>query len=64
LNEAGRCLAMKAEIADQPLGIVLLNSFGKLTPYGDSNRIRKWIESGTDFAAGDAETGLVESSQL
>jgi D-alanyl-D-alanine endopeptidase (penicillin-binding protein 7) len=47
LNEAGRCLAMKAEIVDQPVGIVLLNSFGKLTPFGDSNRIRKWIENGS-----------------
>jgi D-alanyl-D-alanine endopeptidase (penicillin-binding protein 7) len=46
LNEAGRCLAMQAEIADQPLVIVLLNSFGKLTPFGDSNRIREWIERG------------------
>jgi D-alanyl-D-alanine endopeptidase (penicillin-binding protein 7) len=64
LNEAGRCLAMKAEIADQPLGIVLLNSFGKLTPFGDSNRIRKWIESGTDVAASDPETGLLKYSQL
>jgi D-alanyl-D-alanine endopeptidase (penicillin-binding protein 7) len=26
--------------------IVLLNSYGKLTPFGDSNRIRKWIERG------------------
>lgn len=47
LNEAGRCLVMRAEIADQPLFIVLLNSYGKLTPFGDSNRIRNWIESGT-----------------
>jgi D-alanyl-D-alanine endopeptidase (penicillin-binding protein 7) len=46
INEAGRCLAMQAEIVDQPLVIVLLNSFGKLTPMGDSNRIRKWIETG------------------
>jgi len=23
--------------------IVLLNAQGKLTPYGDSNRIRKWL---------------------
>jgi D-alanyl-D-alanine endopeptidase (penicillin-binding protein 7) len=46
LNEAGRCLAMQAEIADQPMVIVLLNSYGKLTPFGDSNRIRKWIERG------------------
>ena len=48
LNEAGRCLAMQAEIIDRPLTIVLLNSFGKLTPIGDSNRIRKWIEGGFD----------------
>jgi D-alanyl-D-alanine endopeptidase (penicillin-binding protein 7) len=46
INEAGRCLVMQASIADQPLVIVLLNSFGKLTPFGDSNRIRKWIENG------------------
>jgi len=48
INEAGRCLVMQAEIAHQELVIVLLNSFGKLTPFGDSNRIRKWIESGVD----------------
>jgi D-alanyl-D-alanine endopeptidase (penicillin-binding protein 7) len=48
LNEAGRCLVMQAEIAHQPLVIILLNSFGKLTPFGDSNRIRKWIESGIE----------------
>jgi D-alanyl-D-alanine endopeptidase (penicillin-binding protein 7) len=44
IREAGRCLTMQAEIANQPLVIVLLNSYGKLTPTGDSNRIRKWIE--------------------
>jgi len=47
LNESGRCLVMQTEIDDQPLTIVLLNSFGKLTPFGDSNRIRKWIEGGS-----------------
>ncbi|MDB4409492.1 serine hydrolase [Gammaproteobacteria bacterium] len=46
LNESGRCLVMQTEIDGQHLTIVLLNSFGKLTPFGDSNRIRKWIESG------------------
>lgn len=46
IREAGRCLTMQAEIAHQPLVIVLLNSYGKLTPTGDSNRIRKWIEGG------------------
>lgn len=48
LSKAGRCLTMEAAIADQPLVIVLLNSFDKLTPYGDSNRIRRWIEQGID----------------
>ena len=43
---AGRCLVMQASIADQPLVIVLLNSFGKLTPFGDSNRLRKWMLAG------------------
>jgi len=46
INEAGRCLVMQAQIAGEPIVIVLLDSFGKLTPYGDSNRIRKWIEKG------------------
>ena len=35
---------MQAEIASQPLIIVLLDSAGKLTRIGDANRIRKWIE--------------------
>jgi len=48
INESGRCLVMQAEIDDQPLTIVLLDSFGKLTPFGDSNRLRKWIESGSE----------------
>ncbi len=46
INEAGRCLVMQADIAGQPVVIVLLNSHGKLTPFGDANRIRKWIENG------------------
>jgi D-alanyl-D-alanine endopeptidase (penicillin-binding protein 7) len=43
LNEAGRCLVMKAEIGGEELSIVLLNSFGKLTPFGDSNRLKDWL---------------------
>jgi len=49
INEAGRCLVMHVEILDQPMVIVLLNSYGKLTPFGDSNRIRKWIEKGVQI---------------
>jgi D-alanyl-D-alanine endopeptidase (penicillin-binding protein 7) len=43
LNEAGRCLVMQARIEGEDVSIVLLNSFGKLTPFGDSNRLRKWL---------------------
>jgi D-alanyl-D-alanine endopeptidase (penicillin-binding protein 7) len=45
ISEAGRCLVMQAEIAGQPLIIVLLDSWGKYSRIGDANRIRKWIES-------------------
>ena len=45
INEAGRCLVMQAEIAGQPIIIVLLDSWGKYTRIGDAQRIRKWIES-------------------
>jgi D-alanyl-D-alanine endopeptidase (penicillin-binding protein 7) len=45
VSEAGHCLAMQAQIAGRRYWIVLLDSAGKLTPVGDSNRLRKWIES-------------------
>ncbi|MGB7452545.1 MAG: D-alanyl-D-alanine endopeptidase [Lysobacterales bacterium] len=43
INESGRCLVMQATIEGERVSIVLLNSFGKLTPFGDSNRLRKWM---------------------
>ena len=46
INEAGRCLVMQARIEGELVSIVLLNSFGKLTPFGDSNRLRKWMLAG------------------
>ncbi|MGD8309504.1 MAG: serine hydrolase [Chromatiales bacterium] len=48
IRESGRCLVMQADIAEQPLVIVFLDSFGKLTPFGDSNRLREWIEDGLE----------------
>jgi len=48
INEAGRCLVMHTEFNGTPAVVVLLNSFGKLTPFGDANRVRKWIEKGID----------------
>jgi D-alanyl-D-alanine endopeptidase (penicillin-binding protein 7) len=43
IADAGNCLVMKAELADRPVTIILLNSWGKLSKFGDSNRIRKWL---------------------
>lgn len=43
IMEAGRCLVMQANIEGEMVSIVLLNSYGKLTPFGDSNRLRKWM---------------------
>ncbi len=41
--EAGNCILMRTTIAERPLVIVLLNSWGKLSKYGDSDRIRTWL---------------------
>lgn len=43
IEEAGRCLVMTAKTADRRLTLVLLNSSGKMSPYGDANRIRQWL---------------------
>ena len=44
INEAGKCLVMHAMIANQPIVIVLLDSWGRLTRIADANRIRRWLE--------------------
>lgn len=52
INESGRCLVMHTEFDGTPAAVVLLNSYGKLTPFGDANRVRKWIEKGLAKHAG------------
>jgi D-alanyl-D-alanine endopeptidase (penicillin-binding protein 7) len=44
IDEAGRCLVMQAHVANRPVLIVLLDAQGKLTRYGDANRIKQWME--------------------
>jgi serine-type D-Ala-D-Ala endopeptidase (penicillin-binding protein 7) len=44
IDEAGRCLVMQSRVAKRPVLIVLLDSQGKLTRYGDANRIKQWME--------------------
>lgn len=43
-SAAGNCLIMQTTIAERPLTIVLLNSWGKLSRYGDARRIQQWLE--------------------
>jgi D-alanyl-D-alanine endopeptidase (penicillin-binding protein 7) len=52
ISEAGRCLVMQAVIADRPMIIVLLDSWGKLSRIADANRIKRWIEKDVLRVAG------------
>jgi len=42
-KDAGNCLVMRTTINARPVIIVLLESWGKLSKYGDSTRIKKWL---------------------
>lgn len=57
INEAGKCLVMHATIGNNPVVIVLLDSWGKLTRMGDANRIKKWLENRKQLAALGSKTG-------
>lgn len=48
ISEAGKCLVMQAMIANQPVVIVLLDSWGRLTRVADANRIRRWLEKNSE----------------
>jgi len=41
--DAGNCLLMQTTIANRPVTIVLLDSWGRLSKYGDAERIRDWL---------------------
>jgi D-alanyl-D-alanine endopeptidase (penicillin-binding protein 7) len=51
IREAGRCLVMLATIASRQVGIVLLDSYGRLTRVGDANRVKHWLETGQALPA-------------
>ena len=48
INEAGRCLVMKANLNHRPVVIVLLDSGSKSRRIKDTNRIKEWMESAYD----------------
>lgn len=43
IMSAGYCLVMHTIINDRPLAMILLNSKGKYSKFGDANRIKKWL---------------------
>ena len=45
INEAGRCLVMRARIASQDLVMVLLDSVGRNARITDANLVRHWVEA-------------------
>ena len=50
ISEAGRCLVMRVKVASKDLIVVLLDSWGKYSRFGDANRIRKWLERSSVLA--------------
>ncbi|HSW38810.1 MAG TPA: serine hydrolase, partial [Acidobacteriota bacterium] len=44
IQDSGRCLVMQAQLAGEPIIIVLLDSAGAAYRDGDVNRIRQWLE--------------------
>jgi serine-type D-Ala-D-Ala endopeptidase (penicillin-binding protein 7) len=63
IADAGHCLVMRAEIADRPVTLVLLNSWGTLTKYGDANRIRKWLRRADQKARQAAQLESLSASR-
>ena len=56
IADAGYCLTMQTDINGRPLIVVLLNSWGKLSKFGDSNRIRRWLNNGEHKASLDKDS--------
>ena len=61
INEAGKCLVMQATVNNNPVVIVLLDSWGKLTRIGDANRVKKWLETAKVSPLGVAPFGTAKA---
>jgi serine-type D-Ala-D-Ala endopeptidase (penicillin-binding protein 7) len=48
IDESGQCLVMQAQMKERPVLIVLLDSQGKGSRFGDANRIRQWLDGGDE----------------
>lgn len=62
ISEAGRCLVMQTLVDGRPVVMVLLDSDGSNTRFGDARRLRSWLESGGARHAGSSGTTRTASS--
>ncbi len=46
ISEAGRCLVMQVLLEGRPTVMVLLDSVGRYSRFGDARRVRNWLEAG------------------
>ena len=60
ISEAGSCLVMQVSIEGRQLVMVLLDSQGRLSRFGDALRIRQWIER--DVRQGPSRAGPIQTS--
>ena len=44
IDESGQCLVMQAQMKQRPVVIVLLDSTGRGSRFGDADRIRQWLD--------------------
>lgn len=61
-NPAGHCLVMRTVINHRPVGLVVLDAYGKYTHFADATRIRSWLENGRATAL--PSTVLAQSGTL
>lgn len=61
-NEAGRCLVMRTTVGGRQLAMIFLNSFGKLTRYGDASRVRQGLEIEERKRLRHADAAALEAS--
>lgn len=60
-TDAGNCLIMQTTIGARPVTVILLNSWGKFSKYGDAERIRGWLLQAERRAARMARTVTASS---
>jgi len=62
ISEAGRCLVMQTLVDGRPVVMVLLDSDGSNTRFGDARRLRDWLEAGGTKHVGTPSTNVTRTA--